>query len=545
MHNSQPPRRRRLTIAALAATAALTLTASVADAARIKCPNCVPETFLLSKSLSGGVPNGPSRNATIAQNERIASVVAYESDASDIVAGDTNGRTDVFAIDRATPYNGNNGTEWNEGRTRLISRGLGGGPANGRSYLPAVGGASGGTVGVAPRCVAFVSEASNLVRGDTNGKADAFVADLRTGRIRRVSVNSARKQSNGTTYDVSVNGTCDRVSFTSDASNLALTRGGKPGWRPLRTRAPKGGTKQVYVHQFAGGGKARYLRGLTFLASARGRKPGNGDSYDAVLPSRAGDSVAFTSDATNLARGDGNGASDVYWRTMALQRGRFGKAFVPTLRGGTSLVSRTPSGRAGNGASRNAAISGASQFTQAGQYIGYESDATDIASNLPDRNATTDIIRARILRGRVSSNYASNGQYRREVGNGPAANPAISEAGQFLFYDSRASDYLAHPSPYKTDRNGTVDDVFLWTLLRGGSIVDMYNDNDDPPLQMPMRKPQTSARGNYATFESADPLADPALAAREGYLASASAARTRAAQDPRFSQVYMRYIGAQ
>jgi hypothetical protein len=70
----------------------------------------------------------------------------------------------VFAVRRAEPY-GENGTPWRAGDRVLVSSGLGGAPANGPSGLPAVD----GTSRVAPHCVAFVSAASNLVRGDTNG----------------------------------------------------------------------------------------------------------------------------------------------------------------------------------------------------------------------------------------------------------------------------------------------------------------------------------------------------------------------------------------
>ena len=55
-----------------------------------------------------------------------------------------------------------------------------------------------------------MSAASNLVRRDTNGKPDAFVYDLRSGKLRRVSVNSRGRQSSGTVSEVVVNGLCTR-----------------------------------------------------------------------------------------------------------------------------------------------------------------------------------------------------------------------------------------------------------------------------------------------------------------------------------------------
>jgi len=80
-------------------------------------------------------------------------------------------------VRRAEPY-GDNGTPWQAGATVVASRGLGGQPANGPSTRPSLD----GTSRVAPHCVAFVSAASNLVRGDTNGKPDAFVTTCARAR---------------------------------------------------------------------------------------------------------------------------------------------------------------------------------------------------------------------------------------------------------------------------------------------------------------------------------------------------------------------------
>lgn len=532
-------RGRRLA-ATLAGAAAVVLAAPAIEAAQAGCPqDCSPKTFLLSQTPAGDIPNGPSKNSTISHDDRIASVVGFESLASDLVPGDVNGKSDVFVVHRRTPYNGTNGTEWNLGPTALLSRGLNGRPANGPSYKPAASGA----VDATPKCIAFVSQASNLVPGDTNGRADAFVANVRDRSIRRVSVSSTGRQSNGHTYDVTVNGTCDRVAFTSDASNLALTRTGRANWAPMRTSAPPRGSRQVYVRQIAGGGEGGRLddiKGVTFVASARSGRPGNGNSYDPVLPSRAGDSVAFTSRATNLAAGDSNAREDVLWRTMALKSERSGR----TLRGDTKLVSRTRSGRAGNGRSRNPAISGATQYTSQGQFITYETDATDIARNKRDVNKTTDVVRTKFFRGVVSSMYASNGQNVPETGNGPAAKPSITEAGTFIFHDTKASNYRKHPSAYKNDGNGTISDVFLWTQTREGAILAVW-DNELRPLSMDSHSSATSARGNYYTFETRDPFTDSVLAKRNGWYAQRQEMQARAAQEDRFSQVYMRYGGPQ
>ena len=61
-------------------------------------------TRLASRSAGGGFPNGRSQDPAIAQDRKAASLVAYDSVATNIVAGDTNGASDVFAIHRAQPY---------------------------------------------------------------------------------------------------------------------------------------------------------------------------------------------------------------------------------------------------------------------------------------------------------------------------------------------------------------------------------------------------------------------------------------------------------
>ena len=84
-----------------------------------------------------------------------ATPIAFSSGSADLV-GRPNGLSDVFV--------------WRAGRpcsVELLSKGGGGKPADDESYWPAVSGNG--------RVVAFVSEATNLVRDDTNGLADAFV----------------------------------------------------------------------------------------------------------------------------------------------------------------------------------------------------------------------------------------------------------------------------------------------------------------------------------------------------------------------------------
>jgi Tol biopolymer transport system component len=84
--------------------------------------------------------------------------------------------------------------------------------ANGASFKAAIS-ADG-------RFVAFESDATNLVLGDTNGVADIFVRDVLTGRTTRVSVDSAGGQANGASFNAAISADGRFVAFESNATNL-------------------------------------------------------------------------------------------------------------------------------------------------------------------------------------------------------------------------------------------------------------------------------------------------------------------------------------
>jgi Tol biopolymer transport system component len=159
-------------------------------------------TSRVSVGSTGRQANAGSGFPAISANGRY---VAFISLASNLVAGDTNHASDVFVHDRAT------------GQTRRMSVSSRGRQGNGWSETPALS-ADG-------RYVTFTSIASNLVAGDTNGLPDAFVRDRTRGETRRVSVSSSGRQGAGPRYSngsnapsVSANGRY--VAFRSDMTNL-------------------------------------------------------------------------------------------------------------------------------------------------------------------------------------------------------------------------------------------------------------------------------------------------------------------------------------
>src|SRR5688572_30608155 len=130
-------------------------------------------TARVSLSPAGEQGNGHSVVATLSADGRY---VVFNSLASNLVPSDTNGRSDIFIRDRITS------------QTTRVSVSSGGEAGNGDSHWPAIS-ADG-------RFVGFLSSASNLVSGDTNGVADIFVHDRSTGVTSRISISSDGEQAN-------------------------------------------------------------------------------------------------------------------------------------------------------------------------------------------------------------------------------------------------------------------------------------------------------------------------------------------------------------
>lgn len=144
-----------------------------------------------------GVEGGGS-DPSVSANGRL---VAFESTATNLVAGDTNGNRHVFVRNMATKV------------TRQVL-GKAGVEGDGNSDRPAISGDG--------RWVAFESYATNLlgVGNDTNGDYDVFLSDLDTGRIRRVSRGLESAQPVGQSILASVSSNGRWVAFASSAANL-------------------------------------------------------------------------------------------------------------------------------------------------------------------------------------------------------------------------------------------------------------------------------------------------------------------------------------
>jgi hypothetical protein len=457
-------------------TAALTAAAAVGAATpAVAADPPGAQTVLISRTPAGALAGGEAHNPVISQDKRFGRVVAFDSTAADIAAGVQPGTRNVFAVTRAQPY-GDNGTPWAFGQAILISRGLNGQPANGPSTAPAIDGSS----RTAPSCIAFVSAASNLVAGDTNGVPDAFVASLSTGRITRVSVNARGQQANGPTTQVAVDGRCTRVAFVSTATNLALTRTNKASWKSARTTAGPRGSRQVFVRAIGGSNALdRALRRLTFLASARGARAGNGDSFDPVFSSR-GLSLAFTSVASNLGGGPPRGVSQIYDRIVQRHARPVGRGrHVPDMRLTTQLVSAA-GGRAGDGPSGDPAINAA------GDVFAYQTSAANLLPG--NASKTPQIIRTRVSGGAREHTWMSSRGGR--LGDRPSRSATMTDGGEWVFFSTDARNLRAPSDP--SPGSEVLFNAFPWVVSTGLG---------EQPLPA-AEHPDTSPHGNYVVFES-------------------------------------------
>ncbi|MEL6505487.1 MAG: calcium-binding protein [Pseudomonadota bacterium] len=156
-------------------------------------------TTLVSKGPDGAVGTGPSDNASISANGKF---IAYESSSTNLVGSDTNNAiNDVFV------YDVENDT------TTVVSKSTAGTQGNFNSFKPSIS-ANG-------QYVAFESEATNLVSGDTNVVRDIFVHNRENGETEMVSVPSGSSAlANDVSLLASISGDGRVVAYASDATNL-------------------------------------------------------------------------------------------------------------------------------------------------------------------------------------------------------------------------------------------------------------------------------------------------------------------------------------
>lgn len=325
-------------------------------------------TSLVSRSGAGVPGDSSSYGQSLSPDGRY---VAFTSGATDLVPGDTNGADDGFVHDRRT------------GRTSRVTLTGGGTQANGRSGAPAISADA--------RFVAFVSEATDVVPGDTNGVADVFLRDRHAGTTVRVGGAAAPSDAPA----ISADGR--HVAFTSEAALVP---------------ADTNGLADVYLRDLSTGGLRRVNVSTT------------GTQADAltVSPTISADGrfVAFTSEAA-LVPGDGNGAADVFLRDV---------------HAGTTVRVSSAAGGGGYGP----------MLSADGRYVAFSSDATDLVAG--DTNGVTDVFLRDLRAGTtVRAGVAADGGQ----GDDGSYGAVVTRDGRYVAFASAATNLVPGDTNGVTD----------------------------------------------------------------------------------------------
>lgn len=306
-------------------------------------------TTRVSLRTGGGEANGDSYSPVISDDGRI---IVFYSLANNLVDGDTNNRTDIFAHDRLS------------GQLTLVSRVLSG-TTNGDSRDP--------DISADGRFVTFVSSASNLVGGDNNFKDDVFRFDRQAQVMERISVASNGSEANDHSFAPAISGDGQRIVFVSRATNLIVGDGNNVPDIFLRNLS-NGSTDRVNVRD--------------------GSNQANADSWNPDI-SANGRFVVFISLATNLVDGDTNNYPDVFLRD--LNSHHVERVNIPSGGGQANNWSDVPT------------------ISTDGRFVAFESDASnlvggDVASStdifIRDRQQSTTV-RASINSDGSTANFSS------------------------------------------------------------------------------------------------------------------------------------------
>jgi len=307
--------------------------------------------------------------------------------------------------------------------------------------------------------IAFTSNASNLVPGDSNGVADVFVRNVSEGTTTRVSVDAAGGELTQPSGDPAISGDGNRVAFVTLAAI-----------DPQDTN----NRNDVYLRDLAAG--------TTTLISRRGiGAPAGNDSSTQPALDADGSHVAFASVSTDLAPAAVNDVDpndpDVWLVDVA--------DGVPKLINRNAGDNTPPIDTSNQGAAEPAldADGDTIAFSSASTNLGatgdlpgtdvFVQDVTTGATELVSRTATTPSV----------------------SGNGTSVAPAIDAAGQRVAFESAASNLVSG------DINGTRSDVFLRDLAAGTTTLVARRPDGTQPAQG-SEAPSLSANGDCLFFES-------------------------------------------
>jgi hypothetical protein len=312
----------------------------------------------VSVTADGTDVNGGSGVSALSADARY---VAFASASSNLVPGDANGAWDVFVRDTCVGAPGGCVPS-----TVLASVAADGSQGNGDSGYTAANQELGVAVSGSGRFVAFVSAATNLVPGDSNGVDDIYVRDTCIGApagcapsTTVVSVGLGGAPANNFSAHPAISRSGRFVAFASNASNLVA--------------GDTNNAFDIFVRDTCVGAPAGCVPSTSLVSVDNSGNQGNADS---IHPAFSGNEryLAFASNASNLVAGDTNGVHDIFLRDTCF--GASGSCTPSVVR-----VSLTDSG----GQSNFRAVF--PKVSLDGRYVGFVTESNLVAG---DTNTVAD-----------------------------------------------------------------------------------------------------------------------------------------------------------
>ena len=417
------------------------------------------------QAAGGDVPF--SSNPSISSDGRL---VTYTSQATNLVANDTNDVADVFL------YNQQNASTT---RVSVSSQGAQANNRNDIAFLSADG-----------RYVLFSSIASNLIANDTNDRGDLFLRNLSNNTTVRVSVRSNGAQATGDTSLGVLSADNRYIAYVTFASDIVS--GDRNNNSDVFLRPTSSATTQL----------------VSAAKQASQTAPGDSEAAREHGVSGDGSTVVFRSDASILVENDTNDRGDIFARNVGAAQ--------------TSLVTTTASGGLADGSSFDSAISAT------GRYVTYQSFAGNLVDG--DTNETSDIFLHDRQTGSVSRvNIGPNGEQTDPFSS--SGSPTVSSNGRFVAFNAgdelipggsfadvyvrdtqqatltRASadgEYGLNPSMSNTGRYVAFEqaqNIYVWDRETGSRQLVSVNDAGQPG-DSAGNTPSISSDGRYVAFQS-------------------------------------------
>ncbi len=282
------------------------------------------------------------------------------------------------------------------------------------------------------RYVVFSSTATNLATGSTSANEDVFLKDLVSGAVTRISTSTSGGDGNGDSQYAKVSADGRLVVFQSFASNL--------------TTGDTNSYPDIFVWDRSDSSVTNITKDMPVDSN-----PNNGNyNPDVAFDGGYGGVVVFET-GKNLVAEDTSNGTDIYAYNL----------IDDTLQ----FVSSKANGSSAGGSSEFASVSGD------GRFVVFTSTAGTLVAN-DSNGGVADVFVKDLHTGAIA--LVSKASAGAEGGNGPSSHAQISLGGEWIVFESSATNLAS------TDGNATLTDVFrvsnplLKDRLIGGAGNDTY-----------------------------------------------------------------------